>query len=64
MELLLPVDVVVAKEFAADAEHKVVAIDQIPADWEGLDIGLKRPSASLKLSRRGHRGLERSHGSI
>jgi phosphoglycerate kinase len=39
VELLLPVDVVVAKEFAADAEHKVVAIDQIPADWEGLDIG-------------------------
>lgn len=39
VELLLPVDVVVAKEFAPDAEHKVVPIDGIPADWEGLDIG-------------------------
>ncbi|NLM25791.1 MAG: phosphoglycerate kinase [Firmicutes bacterium] len=39
VQLLLPVDVVVAAEFAADAEHKVVAADQIPADWEGLDIG-------------------------
>ena len=32
---------VIANEFAADAEHKVVAADQIPADWEGLDIGPK-----------------------
>ncbi len=39
VKFLLPVDVVVAKEFAADAEHKVVPADQIPADWEGLDIG-------------------------
>lgn len=35
----LPVDVVVAKEFSADAENKVVRFDQIPSDWEGLDIG-------------------------
>lgn len=41
VKLLLPVDVVIANEFAADAEHKVVAADQIPADWEGLDIGPK-----------------------
>ncbi|HHT35747.1 MAG: phosphoglycerate kinase [Candidatus Wallacebacter cryptica] len=41
VKLLLPVDIVVAKEFAADAENKVVAADQIPADWEGLDIGPK-----------------------
>ena len=41
VKLLLPVDVVVAKEFAADAEHKVVPADEIPADWEGLDIGPK-----------------------
>ncbi len=39
VKLLLPVDVVVAKEYAPDAEHKVVAISDIPADWEGLDIG-------------------------
>lgn len=41
VKLLLPVDVVIANEFAADAEHRVVAADQIPADWEGLDIGPK-----------------------
>jgi len=41
VKLLLPVDVVVAKEYKADAEHKVVDADQIPADWEGLDIGPK-----------------------
>ena len=37
-EIVLPVDTVVAKEFKAGAEHKVVAGD-IEADWQGLDIG-------------------------
>jgi 3-phosphoglycerate kinase len=39
VKLLLPVDNVVAAEFKADAEHKIVDSDKIPADWEGLDIG-------------------------
>ena len=39
VELLLPVDVVVADRFAADAQHKVVPVEAIPADWQGLDIG-------------------------
>jgi len=39
VKFLLPVDNVVAQEFKADAEHKVVDSDKIPADWEGLDIG-------------------------
>ena len=38
-KLLLPVDVVIADKFAADAEHRVVAADAIPAGWQGLDIG-------------------------
>lgn len=38
---LLPEDVVITKEFSADAETKVVGIDSIPADWEGIDIGPK-----------------------
>ena len=33
VELLLPADIVVANEFKADAEHKVVAADQIPEGW-------------------------------
>lgn len=41
VNFLMPVDAVVAAEFGADAENKVVAIDEIPADWMGLDIGPK-----------------------
>lgn len=51
VELLLPVDVVVAKEYGPDAEHKVVSSREMPADWEGLDIGpetAKRFSAAVK----------------
>jgi phosphoglycerate kinase len=39
VELVLPVDVLATKEFAADAEYEVVAADAIPADRLGLDIG-------------------------
>jgi len=39
VKLLLPVDNVVATEYKADADHKAVDSDKIPADWEGLDIG-------------------------
>jgi phosphoglycerate kinase len=39
VELVLPVDVLAATGFAADAEHEVVAATAIPADREGLDIG-------------------------
>ncbi|MBR6114543.1 MAG: phosphoglycerate kinase [Oscillospiraceae bacterium] len=38
-KLLLPVDVVIADKFAADAASRVVAADAIPAGWQGLDIG-------------------------
>ena len=41
VELLLPVDTVVATEFAADAEAKTVPSSEIPAGWQGLDIGEK-----------------------
>lgn len=41
VKLLLPIDTVVATEFAADAEHKTVAANEIPAGWQGLDIGEK-----------------------
>ena len=35
----LPVDVVVADKFAADAESDTVSVDEIPDEWMGLDIG-------------------------
>ncbi len=39
--LLLPVDVVVADRFEADATSKVVDVEAIPDGWMGLDIGPK-----------------------
>ena len=38
-EIVLPVDLVVAAEFAANAENKVVGVDGIPADMMALDVG-------------------------
>jgi phosphoglycerate kinase len=37
----MPVDVTVADDFSEQANTKVVAIEEIPADWEALDIGPK-----------------------
>ncbi|HVL99972.1 MAG TPA: phosphoglycerate kinase [Egibacteraceae bacterium] len=39
VEILLPVDVVAAESFDADAEHRRVSADGIPDGWMGLDIG-------------------------
>lgn len=39
VEIVIPVDVVVADKFAADAQTKIVPVDQIPDGWMGLDIG-------------------------
>lgn len=39
VKLLLPVDVVVAKEFKNDTEFKTVSVENIPADMMGMDIG-------------------------
>ena len=39
VELVLPVDTAVAPEFSADAPATVVAVDAMPADQEGMDIG-------------------------
>jgi len=38
-DVVLPVDVVAAREFAADAEAKVVPYNALPEGWLGLDIG-------------------------
>jgi phosphoglycerate kinase len=39
VELVLPVDIIAATGFAADADHVTVASGAIPADRMGLDIG-------------------------
>ena len=38
-KIVLPVDVVIADDFSNDANTDVVSVDDIPADWEGLDCG-------------------------
>lgn len=39
VDVVLPIDVVVADDFAPDAQTRVVAADAIPDGWRGLDIG-------------------------
>jgi phosphoglycerate kinase len=40
-EVLLPVDLVVAAQFAANAPSRTVAVDRVPADMMALDVGLE-----------------------
>jgi phosphoglycerate kinase len=40
-KLLLPVDLVVADKFDAEANSQVVDVDHVPAGWRALDIGPK-----------------------
>lgn len=39
VKLMLPVDTKVGKEFKVDTESKTVKYNEIPAEWEGFDIG-------------------------
>ena len=39
VDVVLPIDVVVADDFSPDARTRVVAADAIPDGWRGLDIG-------------------------
>lgn len=41
VRVVLPVDVVVADRFAADANRKVVDVDQVEPGWQALDSGPK-----------------------
>lgn len=45
VKILLPSDIVVAKEFAENSQPSVVSSDQIPKDQMGLDIGPVSASA-------------------
>ena len=46
--VLLPTDVVVAREVSADAEARTVPADGIEAGWKGLDIG---PASAMAFAR-------------
>ncbi|QPK93756.1 phosphoglycerate kinase [Actinomyces sp. zg-332] len=49
VEIILPIDVVVADEFSKDAKGENVDIDSIPADKMGLDIGVKTQELFAKV---------------
>lgn len=52
--LLLPVDVVIADAFSADAQRQVVDVSDIPAGWRVLDIGpktIEQYSAEIRAAR-------------
>ena len=63
--IVLPVDIVVAGEFAPDAEAEVVPADGIPADQMGLDTGPTSVAAFAEVARRRpDRVLERPVGRL
>lgn len=39
VEVVIPVDTIIADSFSNDANRQEVAIDQIPEGWMGLDVG-------------------------
>lgn len=41
VQIHLPIDIVAADAFAADANVKIVAANEIPDGWQGLDVGPK-----------------------
>ena len=45
----MPVDAVVADEFSETANKKEVSIEEIPADWQALDIGPKTVELYAKV---------------
>ncbi len=50
-KLILPVDHVVAAEFAIDAQRQILPIEQIPDGWMGLDVGPDTVSAYAEVIR-------------
>lgn len=49
VQFVMPVDAVVADDFSEEANTKIVPIDQIPADWEALDIGPETRNIYTKI---------------
>ena len=47
-KIVLPTDVVVADDFAADANTQIVGVEVIPDGWKGLDIGPASVAAFAK----------------
>ncbi len=48
-KIVLPADVVVADDFSAEANTRVVGVDAIPDGWKGLDIGPESVTAFAEV---------------
>ena len=48
----LPQDVICSKEFSDDGDKKIASINNIPANWQGLDAGPKSREAFAKVVNR------------
>ena len=48
VNVVLPVDVVIADKFAADANTKTVDVDKVPDGWQALDSGAKTSEEYVK----------------
>jgi len=51
-KIVLPVDVVIADDFAADANHKIMDVGDVPAGWRILDIGPRTVEAFSDIIKR------------
>jgi len=49
LDLRLPIDHIVAKEFTPEAEYKVVSSDEIPSGWVAMDIGPQTVQTFLQV---------------
>ena len=61
-EILLPRDLVVAASFAAHAPHRVVGLDDVPAEMMALDVGPATVAVAQEAARLTEAGRLRSVG--
>ena len=65
VRVVLPVDVIVAKEVTRGTEYKTLRAEKIPASWHIVDLGKDSQQNILDaLGRRRDRVLERSPGRL
>ena len=51
VSIMLPTDLTAAEHVAPEAQHKVVAKDQVPVDWAAVDIGPETADAFAQVVR-------------
>ncbi|MEJ2013573.1 MAG: phosphoglycerate kinase [Anaerolineales bacterium] len=53
-KIMLPVDLVAAEAFKADAVHRIVGLDEVPDGWQALDIGPDTTEAFAREIQQAH----------